>query len=207
MTPIQTARCPTHKQVDICNMTLAIEGLERASYKSPAWLPKYPAKQSFKAGTYFPFTVILPVDPGSLSAYSYPSVDVVKGFFACDAALKQLPEDQVVPPPGTGRSSIEADDDYPGSGPKSGLNSKIKWNTGFLASAGSNTDCLGGCLGTLNKQTDDCLGACVLVCGSGDRSIFLFPEPDATIILTMQMGGTEFSVEGMRCAFIDSTNL
>lgn len=143
-------------------MTLAIEGLEKASYRSPTWLPKYPAKQSFKAGTYFPFTVILPVDPGSLSAYSYPSVDVLKGFFACDAALKPLPEDQVVPPPGTGRSSIEADDDYPSSVPKAGFGSKISWKKGFAASAGSNTACQGQCMDKLNSGSanfgDDCAG-------------------------------------------------
>jgi hypothetical protein len=145
-------------QVDICNMTLAIEGLAKAMYRAPSWLPKYPAKQSFKAGTYFPFTVILPVDPGSLSAYSYPSVDVLTGFFACDAALKPLPEDQVVPPPGTGRSSIEADDDYPGSGSSTGVGSKIKWSTGFMASAGGDTNCLGSCLDPIKKQEDDCAG-------------------------------------------------
>lgn len=149
-------------QVDICNLTISISSLETATYKNPAWLPTYPKTQSFKAGTYFPFTAILPMNAGSLASYRYPTVDVKTGFYACDAALKPLPEDQVVPPPGTGRSSIEADDDFPGSntagGSGSGFGSKIKWS-GFRASAGAQSDCLATCLANLHKQGDDCAAA------------------------------------------------
>lgn len=143
-------------QVDICNMTLAIEGLANATHRSPTWLPTYPAKQSFKAGTYVPFTVILPLDMHSVS---YPSVDVLTGFYACDAALKPLPDDQVVPPPGAGQSGIDADNDVHPRGPsKTGLQSKIKWEPGFAASAGSNAVCLRDCIDPLYKHTDDCAG-------------------------------------------------
>lgn len=145
-------------QVDICNLTLAVEGLANATYRSPTWLPKYPATQSFKAGTYVPFTVILPLD---LHSSSYPSVDVLEGFYACDAALKPLPEDQVVPPlpSGTGRSGTAASNDHhPGAASNTGLKSKIKWEPGLMASAGSERACLRDCLDTLNKHTDDCAG-------------------------------------------------
>ncbi len=146
-------------QVDICNLTLSISHLETATYKNPAWLPAYPKTQSFKSGTYFPFTAILPMNTGTLASYRYPTVDVKSGFFACDAGLRALPEDQVVPPPGMGRSSIEADDDFPGSSTGStGFGSKIRW-AGFRASAGAQTECLAGCLANLNKQKDDCAGA------------------------------------------------
>ena len=87
-------------QVDICNLTISISSLETATYKNPAWLPNYPKTQSFKSGTYFPFTAILPMNAGSSASYRYPTVDVKMGFYACDAALKALPEDKIVPPPG-----------------------------------------------------------------------------------------------------------
>lgn len=145
-------------QMDICNLTLAVEGLANATYRSPTWLPKYPSTQSFKAGTYVPFTVILPLD---LHSSSYPSVDVLEGFYACDAALKPLPEYQAVPPPsGTGRDSTGAasKEHHPGTASNTGLNSKIKWEPGLMASAGSERACLRDCLDTLNRHTDDCAG-------------------------------------------------
>lgn len=147
-------------QVDICNLTISIAGLDTATYKTPAWLPTYPKTQSFKAGTYFPFTAILPINADSLASYRYPTVDVRTGFFACDAALRPLPEDQVVPAPGTSRSSIEADDDFPGSnsGNSNNFGSKIRWS-GLRTSAGAQMDCLGTCLANLHKQGDDCAAA------------------------------------------------
>lgn len=139
-------------------MTLSIAGLPTATYKNPNWLPAYPKTQSFKAGTYFPFTAIIPMDSSSAASYNYPTVDVLRGFFACDASLKALPDDQVVPPPGKGRSSVAADDDYPGSSSANGFGSRIKW-AGLVSSAGTKSDCLNSCMAKLNKSPDDCSGA------------------------------------------------
>jgi|EP00624_Nannochloropsis_granulata_P000667 hypothetical protein len=154
-------------QVDICNLTISISSLETATYKNPAWLPNYPKTQSFKSGTYFPFTAILPMSAGSSASYRYPTVDVKVGLYACDAALKALPEDKIVPHPGTRQSSIEADDDLPESNPAaaSGFGSKIKWSE-FQTSAGAQSECLPTCLSNLNKQGDDCAAAaCILHSG------------------------------------------
>ncbi|GAB5029719.1 Hypothetical protein NocV09_00103330 [Nannochloropsis oceanica] len=147
-------------QVDICNLTISISSLETATYKNPAWLPNYPKTQSFKSGTYFPFTAILPMNAGSSASYRYPTVDVKMGFYACDAALKALPEDKIVPPPGTRQSSVEAGDDLPESNPAaaSGFGSKIMWSD-LNTAIGAQSKCLITCLGNLNEQGDDCAAA------------------------------------------------
>lgn len=144
--------------MDICNLTLSVGGLATASYKNPTWLPTYPKDKSFKLGTYFPFSIVIPVKAGSASSYNYPPVDVIRGFYACDAALRALPEDQVVPAPGKGKASPTADDDGPSSqSTTGGFGSKIKWS-GFLSAAKSDPDCISACLAKLNQQKDDCAG-------------------------------------------------
>jgi hypothetical protein len=58
-------------QVDICNLTMAIQNISSALSVDPSWLPTYPPNTSFKAGSYFPFTIVIPQTNASST---YPQV-------------------------------------------------------------------------------------------------------------------------------------
>lgn len=145
--------------VDLCNLTLSIEHLDTAVYASPDWLPSYPRTSSFKAGTYFAFSAIIPVSANGSDASRYPNVDVHRSFYACDENLRRLPEDQVVPPPGT---KLPTSGRTPSKAPANTFGSKIKWGE-FIKAAGASKDCINPCVATLNAATEDCAAVAYVI--------------------------------------------
>lgn len=146
-------------QVNLCNITLSIENLGLATVKTPSWLPHYPSSQFFAAGTYFPFSAIMPVTKST--TYTYPTVDVSRGFYACDKKLKPLTQDQIVPPPGLdpvpAEDNAESSQGGTGTGASSaaGNKGKINWD-GLVRSAGTKSSCLSPCLAGIKGEKDDC---------------------------------------------------
>lgn len=156
--------------VDICNLTVSVERLSEAVSVSPAWFPHYPRAESFKAGTYLSFSVVLPAhtDEGDSSgqegdqssSWSSPAVDVSRSLFACGPQLQPLPEEAVVPAPGslahheqeltmtTGQASSS-----PSLMPHHAR--RTQWEERLLQVAGEQQACLAPCLDSLHYHRAD----------------------------------------------------
>ena len=81
--------------VHLCNLHFDIEDIKYSTTKNPSWLPNYPEESVFKAGSYFPFFLIIPWE-GENPAY--PTVAIEKTeLYGCDGGGNRLNENELRP--------------------------------------------------------------------------------------------------------------
>lgn len=158
--------------VDLCNMSLSVQNLGTAYYKSPDWMPRYPQTSSIKARSYFPFTVIMVRPPGEV----YPLVTIPRTFYACDKDLKQLTGDAVFPPPGwvpPPELQAEARMTLPPTSSKGSVVSGSGGGLNWKALIAYDTKCLSACSEVLYQEKVLCVGmkylmssGCAKSCGT-----------------------------------------
>lgn len=157
--------------VDMCNMSLSVQSLDKAYYRSPNWLPRYPINSSIAARSYFPFTIIMVRPAGG----AYPLVTIPRTFYACDKNLKELTGDAVFPPPGwVPPPELQADSSMT-LAPSSSSGSVVSGSGGtvnWVDLIAYDTKCLSPCSEALYQEKVLCTGmkyvmssGCAKTCG------------------------------------------